>query len=54
MYTSPTRVLPTSITAGAAGVLAYTGGPLTLMILASLVLLVVGVLAVRSSRIVAR
>ena len=50
MY-SPTRVLPSSLSAGAASVLAYTGGPLTLMLLASLVLMVVGVLAVRSSRI---
>lgn len=54
MYSPPTRVLTSSITAGAAGVLAYTGGPLTLMLLASIALVVTGVLAVRSSRIVAR
>lgn len=54
MYSTPTRVLPLSVTAGATGVLAYTGGPLTIMFLVALALLVVGVLAVRSSRIVAR
>jgi hypothetical protein len=53
MY-SPTRVLPSTFTAGAAGALAYTGGPLTLMLLAALALMVIGVLALRSSRVVAR